>query len=178
MKELESERLILRSWTLEDLDDFYEYAKNDNVGPNAGWKPHESKEESEKILKSFIKNNEVWAIEYKENKKVIGSIGLHKDEMRMGIKAKMLGYVLSKDYWGEGLMTEAAKEVIKYGFEKEELDLISVRHFRFNDRSKRVIEKCGFKYEGTLRKGRKLFNDEVVDLVLYSILKEEYREMK
>ena len=178
MKELESERLILRSWTLEDLDDFYEYAKNDNVGPNAGWKPHESKEESEKILKSFIKNNEVWAIEYKENKKVIGSIGLHKDEMRMGIKAKMLGYVLSKDYWGEGLMTEAAKEVIKYGFEKEELDLISVRHFRFNDRSKRVIEKCGFKYEGTLRKGRKLFNDEVVDIVLYSILKEEYREMK
>ena len=178
MKELESERLILRSWTLEDLDDFYEYAKNDNVGPNAGWKPHESKEESEKILKSFIKNNEVWAIEYKENKKVIGSIGLHKDEMRMGIKAKMLGYVLSKDYWGEGLMTEAAKEVIKYGFEKEELDLISVRHFRFNDRSKRVIEKCGFKYEGTLRKGRKLFNDEVVDLVLYSMLKEEYREMK
>ncbi len=178
MKELESERLILRSWTLEDLGDFYEYAKNDNVGPNAGWKPHESKEESEKILKSFIKNNEVWAIEYKENKKVIGSIGLHKDEMRMGIKAKMLGYVLSKDYWGEGLMTEAAKEVIKYGFEKEELDLISVRHFRFNDRSKRVIEKCGFKYEGTLRKGRKLFNDEVVDLVLYSILKEEYREMK
>ena len=178
MKELESERLILRSWTLEDLDDFYEYAKNDNVGPNAGWKPHESKEESEKILKSFIKNNEVWAIEYKENKKVIGSIGLHKDEMRMGIKAKMLGYVLSKDYWGKGLMTEAAKEVIKYGFEKEELDLISVRHFRFNDRSKRVIEKCGFKYEGTLRKGRKLFNDEVVDLVLYSMLKEEYREMK
>lgn len=178
MKELESERLILRSWTLEDLDDFYEYAKNDNVGPNAGWKPHESKEESEKILKSFIKNNEVWAIEYKENKKVIGSIGLHKDEMRMGIKAKMLGYVLSKDYWGKGLMTEAAKEVIKYGFEEEELDLISVRHFRFNDRSKRVIEKCGFKYEGTLRKGRKLFNDEVVDLVLYSMLKEEYREMK
>ena len=178
MKELESERLILRSWTLEDLDDFYEYAKNDNVGPNAGWKPHESKEESEKILKSFIKNNEVWAIEYKENKKVIGSIGLHKDEMRMGIKAKMLGYVLSKDYWGKGLMTEAAKEVIKYGFEEEELDLISVRHFRFNDRSKRVIEKCGFKYEGTLRKGRKLFNDEVVDLVLYSMLKEEYSEMK
>lgn len=174
MKELESERLILRSWTLEDLGDFYEYAKNDNVGPNAGWKPHESKEESEKILKSFIKNNEVWAIEYKENKKVIGSIGLHKDEMRMGIKAKMLGYVLSKDYWGEGLMTEVAKEVIKYGFEEEELDLISVRHFRFNDRSKRVIEKCGFKYEGTLRKGRKLFNGKLVDLVCYSMLKEEY----
>lgn len=178
MKELESERLILRSWTLEDLDDFYEYAKNDNVGPNAGWKPHESKEESEKILKSFIKNNEVWAIEYKENKKVIGSIGLHKDEMRSGINGKMLGYVLSEDYWGRGIMPEAVKETIKYAFEEEALDLIAVHHFRFNDRSKRVIEKSGFKYEGILRRGRKLFNGRVVDLVLYSMLKEEYSEMK
>lgn len=178
MKELQTERLILRSWTLEDLDDFYEYAKNDNVGPNAGWKPHSSKEESEKILKSFIKNNEVWAIEYKENKKVIGSIGLHKDEMRTGINGKMLGYVLSEDYWSRGIMTEAAKRVMEYAFTDEKLDILSVYHFRFNDRSKGVIKKCGFKYEGTLRKGQKLFNGEIVDLVLYSMLKEEYSEMK
>lgn len=174
MRELETERLRLRNWTLEDLDDFYEYAKCLDVGPNAGWMPHACKEETLNILKGFMKNNDVWAIEYKENNKVIGSIGLHKDEMRTGINSKMLGYVLSRDYWGKGIMTEATKEVIKYGFKEEELDLISVRHFRFNYRSKSVIEKCGFKYEGTLRKGRKIFDGSIVDLVCYSILKEEY----
>ena len=175
MRVLETERLRLRSWTLEDLDDFYEYAKRLEVGPNAGWKPHACKEESEKILKSFIEKDDIWAIELKENKKVIGSIGFQKDEHRNGINSKMLGYVLSKDYWGLGIMTEASKEVIRYGVEEEKLDIISVYHFRFNYKSKRVIEKCGFKYEGTLRRGRKLFDGRIVDLVFYSILKEEFK---
>lgn len=175
MRVLETERLRLRSWTLEDLDDFYEYAKSLEVGPDAGWKPHACKEESEKILRSFIENDDIWAIELKENSKVIGSVGLHKDTSRSGINSKMLGYVLSKVYWGQGIMPEAVKAVIKYAFEEERLELISVQHFRFNSKSKRVIEKCGFKYEGTLRKGRKLFNGKVVDLVCYSMLKEEYK---
>ena len=174
MMVLETERLRLRGWTLEDLDDFYEYAKRLDVGPDAGWKPHACKEESEKILRSFIENDDIWAIELKENSKVIGSVGLHKDTSRSGINSKMLGYVLSKVYWGQGIMPEAVKAVIKYAFEEERLELISVQHFRFNSKSKRVIEKCGFKYEGTLRKGRKLFNGKVVDLVCYSMLKEEY----
>ena len=174
MRVLETERLRLRSWTLEDLDDFYEYAKSLEVGPDAGWMPHACKEESEKILRSFIENDDIWAIELKENSKVIGSVGLHKDTNRSGINSKMLGYVLSKVYWGQGIMPEAVKAVIKYAFEEEGLELISVQHFRFNSKSKRVIEKCGFKYEGTIRKGRKLFNGKVVDLGCYSMLKEEY----
>lgn len=178
MKTLETERLVLRSWKAEDLDDFYEYAKSLEVGPNAGWKPHACKEESAKILKSFIETDDTWAIELKENHKVIGSVGLHRDIMRAGVNSKMIGYVLSKDYWGRGIMPEAVKEIIRYAFEEEALDLIAAHYFRFNDRSKRVIEKSGFKYEGILRKGRKLFNNEIVDLVLYSMLKEEYREMK
>ena len=175
MRVLETERLRLRSWTLGDLDDFYEYAKSLEVGPDAGWKPHACKEDSEKILRSFIENDDIWAIEFKQNNKVIGSVGLHRDINRSGINSKVLGYVLSKDYWRQGIMTEAVKAVIKYAFEEENLDLISVQHFRFNNNSKRVIEKCGFKYEGTLRKGRKLFNGKVVDLVCYSMLKEEYK---
>lgn len=174
MRVLETERLRLRGWTLDDLDDFYEYAKRLDVGPDAGWKPHACKDESEKILKSFIENDDIWAIELKENNKVIGSVGLHKDMNRSGVNSKILGYVLSKDYWGKGIMPEAVKAVIRYAFEEESLELISVQHFRFNDKSKRVIEKCGFKYEGTLRKGCKLFNGKIVDLVCYSILKEEY----
>lgn len=174
MKRIETERLILRNWNIDDVDDFYEYAKTENIGPSAGWKPHTSKKESEKILISFIKANETWAIEYKENGKMIGSIGLHQDNIRTGVNSKMLGYVLSEDYWGNGLIPEASKAVIDFAFNELKLDVLSVCHFRFNQKSKRVIEKCGFKYEGTFRRGNKLFDGTIVDLVCYSMLREEY----
>ncbi|WP_040213058.1 GNAT family N-acetyltransferase [Clostridium polynesiense] len=177
MKTLETERLLLRLWSMQDADDLYEYAKNPNVGPNAGWEPHKDKEFSRNIIKMFIED-EVWAIEYKENNKVIGSIGLHEDRKRIRINGKMLGYVLSEDYWGKGLMTEAASAVIKHGFEEMNLNIISVYHYPFNDKSKRVIEKCGFKYEGTLREATRIFDGRILDDLCYSILKEEYEADK
>jgi len=176
MDTLYTERLILRPFSEDDLDDFYEYAKNPNVGPNAGWKPHESKEESLEILKGFIEEEEVWAIIDKQTNKVIGSIGLHDDRKRNNKKAKMLGYVLAEPYWGKGLATEAAKRVIQYAFEKLELDLLSVYHYPFNNRSKRVIEKCGFRYEGILRKASTLYDGSVYDDVCYSLTKQEYKD--
>lgn len=173
MHTLETERLILRSFREEDLQDFYEYAKNQNVGPNAGWKPHENKEESLRILNDFINGNEVWAIVYKEHNKVIGSIGLHKDDLRIASNVKMMGYVLSEPYWGKGLMTEAVKGIMEYAFNDLHLDLLSIYHYPFNKRSKRVIEKCGFKYEGTLRYAKQVYDGSVYDTVCYSITKDE-----
>lgn len=174
MKTLETERLILRPWKIEDVDDFYEYAKKTNVGPSAGWEPHKDKEVSLKILQSFIKKDEVRAIVYKENDKVIGSLGVHNDKKREGIRAKMIGYVLSDTYLGRGLMPEAVKEVIKHLFEEENTDIISCYHYPFNIQSKRVIEKCGFKYEGTLRLANVIYDGSILDDVCYSIIKEDY----
>jgi putative acetyltransferase len=174
MRVLDTDRMILRPWTMEDLDDFYEYTRNPNIGPNAGWPPHDSKETSMKILQSFIDKGEVWAIEYKADKKVIGSLGAHNDAKRDGVKARMIGYVLSEDYWGKGLMSEAVHTVIKYLFEEEKYDIITCYHYPFNCRSKRVIEKCGFKYEGTLRLASKIYDGSVYDDVCYSIVKEDY----
>ena len=57
-----------------------------------------------------------------------------------------IGYVLSKDFWGKGLMSEAVKEAIKYTFEKLLADVIWCGHFDINDRSRRVVEKCGFRF--------------------------------
>lgn len=174
MKILETKRMILRQWKVSDLDDLYEYARNPNVGPNAGWEPHKNKVITREILQSFIEKDEVRAIVYKENNKVIGSIGVHYDAKRNGANARMIGYVLSESYWGKGLMSEAVKEVIKYLFEEEKYDVISCYHYPFNLRSKRVIEKCGFKYEGTLRLSSKIFDGSVHDDVCYSITREEY----
>ncbi|HBF34523.1 TPA: GNAT family N-acetyltransferase [Candidatus Sumerlaeota bacterium] len=174
VKVLETERLILRSWRVEDLDDFYEYASNENVGPHAGWEPHPSKETSLQILKYFMEKNEVWAIVLKGNHKVVGSIGAHCDEKRSGVNATDIGYALAENYWGKGLMPEALQEVIRFLFEEKHLEVISCSHHPGNDRSKRVIEKCGFKYEGTIRCASKRFDGKMMDDVCYSILREEF----
>ena len=146
---LRTNRLVLRPWTLDDVDDMYEYAKVEGVGIWAGWLPHKDMEESKSIVESFIKHKKVLAIEYEG--KVIGSIGIEFYEESdypelENLKAREVGYVLSKDYWGKGLMTEAVTEVIRYLFEEESLDAITCCYYVQNNRSARVQEKCGFEF--------------------------------
>lgn len=148
---IETPRLILRPWLESDLSDFYEYASVEGVGEMAGWKHHDSIETSKEILQSFMEEMNIFAIVYKETGKVIGSLGLHdswanEDSKYKHLKLKEIGYVLSKNYWGKGLMPEAVKEVIKFCFDKYGLDALTIGHFSMNNQSKRVIEKCGFKF--------------------------------
>lgn len=175
---IETERLFIRRFTLEDLEDFYEYAKDPLVGPPAGWKPHDSKEESLEILENFISSDEVFAITLKEDGKVIGSIGCHEDRKRGYKGGTMLGYVLSSKYWGKGIMSEAVEGILGYIFHSLECDLVSAYHYPFNWKSKNVLVKAGFVYEGTLRKSSVLPSGEVVDDVCYSMTREEYLERR
>lgn len=146
---LTTERLTLRPWRESDLSDFYEYASVDGVGQMAGWNPHRNPEESKVILSNFINGRHVFALEFEG--KVIGSLGIEKYREENypeldGLQGRELGYVLSKAYWGRGLMPEAVKAVISWLFGTEKLDFILVGHFEHNIQSKRVIEKCGFQY--------------------------------
>ena len=146
---LKTNRLMLRPFNFDDLGDFYEYASVDGVGHMAGWLPHKNKEESLSILKMFIDEKKTFAIVY--NNKVIGSLGIEEyDEKQLPEYADKLGreigYVLSKDYWGKGLMPEALNEVIRYCFEDLKLDFLACGHFTDNNQSKRVQEKCGFNH--------------------------------
>lgn len=147
---LESERLILRPWREEDLQDFYEYARVDGVGQMAGWLPHESMEKSKQILHLFITEKKTFALERKENGKVIGSLGLEERDENIDVPDRMMGreigYVLSKDYWGRGLMPEAVRTVVSYCFDVCGYDYLTCGHFVWNHQSRRVIEKCGFHY--------------------------------
>jgi len=148
---LESERLILRPFCPEDLDDLYAYASVEGVGEMAGWRHHESKEESERILRMFIDEDRVFALVLKDSGKVIGSLGIEKygleDKLTEfdGYLGREIGYVLSKEYWGKGLMPEAVSTVIDYLFGVMDLDFLTCGYFDFNSQSKRVQEKCGFK---------------------------------
>lgn len=149
--EIDTPRLLLRSWQEHDLEDFFAYASVDGVGEMAGWKHHESITETKNILHSFISDKNVFALELKATKKVIGSLGLHyswanNEKSLTDLKVKEIGYVLSKAYWGQGLMPEAVNAVIDYCFNELDLDALTVGHFVGNTQSKRVIEKNGFVY--------------------------------
>ena len=151
---LETPRLIIRAWEESDLEDFYEYARVDGVGQRAGWKPHESIEVSRRILEGFIAEKKTFALQLKESGKVIGSLGLESREdstdTDANLQGREVGYVLSKDYWGRGLMPEAVSALIKYCFDTLSYDYLTCGHFLSNQQSRRVIEKCGFTYVKTI----------------------------
>ncbi len=146
---LRTERLILRPWRESDLDDFFGYASVDGVGEMAGWSHHKTIEETQAVLTAFISGKKTFAIE--RGGKVIGSLGIEKyDEEKLpefsDKSGRELGFVLSKDYWGNGYMAEAVRAVIDYLFKQVGLDFIACRYFTDNPQSKRVQEKCGFKF--------------------------------
>lgn len=174
MKRLETERLILREWRLSDSKDMFEYACSDLVGPPAGWSPHKDEEESKNIIKMFIAAGDVYAVELRDEGKVIGSLGVHEkapDENVQGLKQKEIGFVLNPNYWGKGYIPEAVKEVLRHGFEELGIDIFWCAHADFNVNSKRVIEKCGFKERFRRKEIRQLLNNEEVNSIYYSISK-------
>ena len=146
---LRTERLTLRPWRQEDLDDLFEYASVKGVGSMAGWEAHADKWVSQTILTRFIENKKTFALEY--HGKVIGSLGVEKyDEKRFpdfaDKRCREIGYVIGKPYWGQGLMPEAVNEVIRWLFEEVGLDVIVCGHYLWNTQSARVQEKCGFRH--------------------------------
>lgn len=147
---IETPRLILRPWRESDLQDFYEYARVDGVGQMAGWRPHESMDETKTILQMFLEGRETLAMELKESGKVIGSVGLKEHEdcpaIAQTLQGREVGYALGKPYWGKGLMPEAVGALCHYCFSALHYDYLTCGHFNFNAQSRRVVEKCGFSY--------------------------------
>ncbi len=144
---LKTERLKLRPFRRRDLKDFNAYARVDGVGQMAGWLPHQTLEESEGILMRFISGKKTFALEY--DRKVIGSLGVElydaeKYPRYNKLACRELGYILSKEYWGRGLMPEAVEAVLRWLFETQRLDAVFCAHFLRNTQSARVQEKCGF----------------------------------
>jgi ribosomal-protein-alanine N-acetyltransferase len=179
MKTLNTKRLLLRRWARSDADDLYEYARLPEVGPAAGWLPHANHEESlELISYALMPSDYQWAIVLKENQRVIGSIGLSEDKKRTVANARALGYSLSSHYWNRGLMTEAALRVLEYAFMELHFEQLACYHYEDNIASRRVIEKCGFRFEGVLRRCSQLPNGVVHDDWCYSMTQEEYRKLR
>lgn len=178
---IETERLRLTPWTdsEDDVKGLFAWASHPEVGPNAGWKPHADLEESRRIIKNmFMQSDDGWAIREKSSGRIIGNIAIYEDSARENVRSLEMGYALAFASWGKGYMTEAARAVMDYGFEKYGLAVMSIRTSNVNLRSQRVIEKCGFKYEGTLRKAYHIYTGIDRDSRIYSITREEWEEMQ
>ena len=173
---LETERLILRKITLEDVEDMYSYGSNEDVSKYVTWETHNTLSDTKGFVEFVLtqyENKKVspWGIEYKENGKFIGTIDFVSWQVKHNVAE--IGYVLSQDYWGKGIVTEAANEVIKFGFNNMDLVRIQAKCFVENIGSARVMEKAGMSFEGIIRKGM-FVKGKHQDVKMYSILKEEF----
>ena len=174
---LETERLILRKMTLEDAEAIFAYASDPEVSRYTLWETHRSIEDSRAFLELEISKRESggepdWGIVYKGDHRLVGTCGIISWEPHHA-RAE-IGYALSREYWGRGLMPEAARAMIRFGFERMSLNRIEARCIAENAASARVMEKAGMTYEGTLRQ-REVIKGAYRDMELYAILRGEFR---
>ncbi|MGN1015122.1 MAG: GNAT family N-acetyltransferase [Butyricicoccus sp.] len=151
---LHTERLILRPWKESDAESLYEYAKDPRVGPIAGWPPHTSVENSREIIRNVLSADETYAVCQSSDDQAIGSIGLMRgtaSNLTLPDDEADLGYWIGVPFWGQGLIPEAAKKLIRHGFVDLGLKTLWCGYFDGNHKSRRVQEKCGFVYHHTNR---------------------------
>jgi ribosomal-protein-alanine N-acetyltransferase len=175
---LETERLHLRRISTRDANDIFEYASDPEVAKFVTWEHHRSIADSihyvRMIVNSYSRGEpSPWGIILKEEQKLIGTGGFHwwlYEHSRAEV-----GYTISARYWNRGLMTEALKAIIEFGFEKMMLNRIEAKCYVQNAPSEKVLQKCGMKFEGILRESLYV-KEEFRDLKMYSIIKSEYEK--
>lgn len=153
MATIETDRLILRPWQESDAAALYKYASDPDIGPIAGWPPHTSVEDSFEIIRTVFAAPEVYAVVLKATGEPIGSCGimfsdsLHSADMT--VSEAEIGYWIGKPYWGQGLIPEAVRALLARSFNVLNLNAVWCGHYDGNLKSKRVCEKCGFRYHYT-----------------------------
>ena len=146
---LETKRLILRPWREDDAEDLYKFASDPDVGLPAGWQPHTSVENSRDIIKNVLSAPETYAVCLKEDEKAIGSVGFHRNDLAENDDEYELGYWIGKPFWGQGLIPEASREILRHAFEDLGMARVWCGYYDGNVKSRRVQEKLGFVYHHT-----------------------------
>jgi len=176
-KQIETARLILRKFLIDDVEKMYQnWANDDDVTKYLMWESHKDKNVTKNVLEDWIKNyskNDFyqWAIVPKDINEPVGSIGIVSKNDK--IKMVHFGYCIGKKWWNKGFTSEALSILIKYFFEEINVNRIESRHDPNNPNSGKVMIKCGMKYEGSKRQAD-WNNQGVCDSVEYAILAEDY----
>ena len=148
---IETERLILRPWQEADAEALYKYASDPDIGPPAGWPPHTSVDNSRDIIRTVFSAPETYAVCLKDGSP-IGSIGLKLNgstDMTDRDDECELGYWIGKSFWGQGMIPEAARAILRHAFENLGMRAVWCGYYAGNEKSKRVQEKLGFVYQYT-----------------------------
>ncbi|NMB38908.1 MAG: GNAT family N-acetyltransferase [Firmicutes bacterium] len=168
---LESERLLLRPFSLDDAEDMYAYASDPIVTKYLTWQPHINIAQTRKVLNDFFINKPgIYAIVLKQEQRCIGCIHIRIDDRH---DKASFGYVLNRDYWNHGYMTEALDQILELAFNKLKLNRVESTHYARNERSGRVMQKAGMYYEGVGRQEVKI-KGTYYDVVHYAILRNEW----
>ncbi len=174
---LETERLILRRFTMDDIDDMYQnWASDPEVTRYLSWLPHGNRAITQRVIGGWIESYEnlesyQWAIMLKTGRKLIGSISIV--EISNLHQRCEVGYCMSKAYWNQGIMTEALKGLIRHLFETVGMQRVQAIHHIANPASGKVMQKAGLQYEGRLRKYHMNNQQELVDCEMYGIVRAE-----
>lgn len=155
--ELTTERLILRPWRNEDAPALYFYAKDPDVGPAAGWPVHTGVEDSRRIIRDVLSAEETYAVVPRETSpsekaSPVGSVGImigKRSSLGIENDEGEIGYWIGVPFWGRGLIPEAVRELMRHGFEDLLLKTLWCAYYDGNEKSRRVQEKCGFRYHHT-----------------------------
>ena len=174
---IETDRLILRRYVIEDADAMYKnWASDSEVTKFLTWQPHPSVDVSRSIIEDWLKKYSdekyyQWAIVLKDNgNEPIGGISVvHMNE---DISMVHIGYCLGRAWWRRGIMSEALKAVTDFMFDTVEVNRVEARHDPRNPNSGKVMQKCGMKYEGTLRSADRN-NQGICDACYYALLRSE-----
>ena len=178
--ELETKRLILRRFKIEDAEDmFNNWAQSEEVTRYLSWFCHKSIEDSKEVISTWIDSyddNEYyqWAMYIKGDNKTIGSIG-KVDRNKEG-NIMELGYCISEDYWNKGIVTEALIRISEFFFEEVDLDKLYAKHHIDNPASGKVMRKAGMEFERET-----LIFQETMGYYrarVYSVTKEEWFDRK
>lgn len=174
---LETDRLILRRYMIEDAAAMYKnWASDENVTKFLMWPPHTSLEVSQSVIDDWVKlySDERfyhWAIVLKDNgDEPIGDIAVV--DINDNISKAHIGYCIGKAWWHQGITSEALKAVMDFLFDVADVNRIESRHDPRNPNSGKVMKKCGMKYEGTLR-SYDWNNQGICDSCYYGLLKSE-----
>lgn len=144
---METNRILLRPWRDDDAEALFKYASDPEVGPRAGWPPHQSVEESREIIRTVFGGETMWAVEWKETGEAIGCVGYlpaASSNLQIDENQCEVGYWIAHPYWGKGICTEALQLVIDHCFNEKGFTILWGDYFLDNPTSGRVMEKCGF----------------------------------
>ena len=178
-KTLETERLILRAFSLADAPAAYKnWTSDERVTEFLRWKPHADVSETRRVIEEWTAGYESpdfyqWAIVPKDIGEPIGTISVVGRNEELGILH--IGYCIGSRWWRRGIMTEAFSAVIDFLFKEVGANRIESQHDPDNPHSGDVMKKCGLKYEGTLRQAD-ISNRGIVDACVYGILRSEWKD--